>query len=196
MMLSKSFFTTRIDVIGASITFIGLCVGVWFGLLKSDSAAAELGDILGRQIDIQSEHSSLQKTVEYHLTEWRRLKDQAKAEGKLDDQAPVQDRLRAVREMADRHGWEDVQIMPVQWRRAADVAEQTFQISATADYIELMSFFRAFESDSAWADISHLNIRPAQKGNGANIQHCRVDMTLNFYSSYEDTDETRPPISP
>ena len=182
-MSSKRLVIPRVDGIGSILMVAGLCTFAWFGPLKADSAADELEQIRTAQLEMQTEHSRLQKAFERNVVEWRSLKEKARREGKLDEQLPVQERLRAVRELADSHGWRDVHIMPVQWRSAIDVAEQTFSISASASYHQLLSFFQAFERSDTWADISHLAIKPLLKEQSSE-QQCQLELTLNFYSSY------------
>ena len=176
---------TRIDVLGVAVTLVGAGVGLWFGVARSDSAAQELDLILDRRMDMQTEHSTLQNAIQRDQGEFQQLQKQARREGNLDDQKPVQVRLRGIRNMADQHGWSDVQIMPVQWRSAADVAEQTFSITAVAGYMELLAFAAEFEASSTWADVSHLSIEPLSKQKAADLQRCKLEVTLNFYSSYD-----------
>lgn len=182
-MSSKRHIIPRVDGIGSILVAAGLFTFAWFGSLKADSAAGELEEIRSSQIDLQTEHSKLQKAIERNVAEWRSFKEKAQLEGKLDEQLPVQERLRAVRELADAHGWRDVHIMPVQWRSAVDVAEQTFSISANASYHQLLSFFQAFERSDTWADISHLVIKPSEQEKSGEHE-CQLELTLNFYSSY------------
>lgn len=182
-MSLKRLVIPRVDGIGSILMAAGLCTFAWFGPLKADSAAGELEQIRNAQLEMQTEHSRLQRAIERNVAEWRSLKEKAEREGKLDEQLPVQERLRAVRELADSHGWRDVHIMPVQWRSAVDVAEQTFSISAGASYHQLLSFFRAFERSDTWADISHLVIKPLLQEQSGEHQ-CQLELTLNFYSSY------------
>ena len=186
----KSMIMPRVDAIGAMCAVLGICTVAWFSVLKSDSAADELEHITDSQGEMRTEHTRLQKTIQLNVAEWRKLKRQAEQEGKLDEQMPVQDRLRAVRELADRHGWADVHIMPVQWRSAIDVAEQTFSINSRADFRQLVSFFSAFEGSDTWADISHLTIEPLSGAKAKYDMDFRVDLTLNFYSSYVTHEES------
>ncbi|MCH8965168.1 MAG: hypothetical protein IIB58_09420 [Planctomycetes bacterium] len=192
-MDSPRVHVTLVDAIGGVVVLAALCVAACFGPLKAHSAADQLDQLMDQQSEMQTEYSRLQKIIEQNVAEWRTLKDQARREGKLDDQLPVQDRLRAVRELAERQGFNDIQIMPVQWRSAVDVAEQTFSLTATVGYIELMSFFKAFERSATWADISHLSIKPiavTPAGTGAGHgQQYDLEITVNFYSSYEQDDE-------
>ena len=198
-MDSSSVFIPRIDGIGGICAVVGVCVVAWFSLLKSDSAADELEHIRDSQLQMHTEHSRLQKAIQRNVSEWRKLKRQAEQEGKLDEQMPVQDRLRAVRELADQHGWADVHIMPVQWRSAIDVAEQTFSINSRASFRQMVAFFAAFERSDTWADISHLTVTPPaqrdQTGSAGDAQAKQddgfhVDLILNFYSSYVTSDES------
>lgn len=179
----------RIDAIGGAVVLLGICVAAWFGPLKADSAAEALEGITNTQLEMQAEHSQLQKAIQINMDQWRALKERAQREGNLDDQLPVQDRLRTIREMATRHGWHDLQIMPVQWRSAVDVAEQTFSISGRAGYHELISFFKSFEQSKTWADISHLSVEPIRGASVGGEMECRVELTLNFYSSYVNEDD-------
>lgn len=182
-MSSNRLVIPRVDGIGSILMVAGLCIFAWFGPLKADSAAVELEQIRSAQLEMQTEHSRMQKAIGRNVAEWRSLKEKAQREGKLDEQLPVQERLRAIRELAGQHGWRDVHIMPVQWRSAVDVAEQTFSISATVSYYQLLSFFQAFERSDTWADISHLAIKPLLKEQSGE-QQCQLELTLNFYSSY------------
>lgn len=188
----QGLFIPRVDGIGGTVVMLGICVAAWFGPLKADSAAEALEGITNTQHEMQAEHSRLQKAIQVNMDQWRALKEQARREGNLDDQLPVQDRLRTIREMAARHGWHDLQIMPVQWRSAVDVAEQTFSISGRAEYYELISFFKSFEQSETWADISHLSIEPVRDPSSHGEMECRVALTLNFYSSYVDEDGLSP----
>ena len=189
-MDSPRVHLTLVDAVGGVVVLAALCVAAWFGPLKAHSAADQLGELTDQQLEMQTEHSRLQKAIERNVAEWRTLKEEARREGKLDDQLPVQDRLRAVRELAERQGFNDIQIMPVQWRSAVDVAEQTFSLTATVGYLELMSFFRAFERSATWADISHLSIKPIAAPPAGRAQQYDLEITVNFYSSYEQDDET------
>lgn len=182
-MTSLRSMTLRIDALGGAVASLGLVAALWFGLLKSDSAAQELEQIKDQRIDMQTEHSKLQKMMQSIVAEQAALRATATREGHLDDPLPVQDRLRAVRERFDQHRWLDVQIMPQQWRSAVDVTEQSFTVTARAGYFEILSFFRAFETGSDWADISHLTIRPITSSNAASIGQYQLEMTLNFYSN-------------
>ncbi|MCH8854241.1 MAG: hypothetical protein IID41_16555, partial [Planctomycetes bacterium] len=117
-MDSPRVHVTLVDAIGGVVVLAALCVAACFGPLKAHSAADQLDQLMDQQSEMQTEYSRLQKIIEQNVAEWRTLKDQARREGKLDDQLPVQDRLRAVRELAERQGFNDIQIMPVQWRSA------------------------------------------------------------------------------
>ncbi len=189
-MRSNRLVMARIDGVGGAVVLAGICTVTWFGSLKTDSAADQLEQMRNNQLDMQVEHYRLQKAIERNVAEWRSLKEKAQREGNLDDQLSVQERLRAIREMADRHGWDDVQIMPVQWRSAIDVAEQTFSISSRATYYEMISFLKAFERSDTWADISHLAIKPIRTDHVHDEQQCQLELTLNFYSSYVPDGET------
>ncbi len=189
-MDSPRVHVTLVDAIGGGAVLAALCVAAWFGPLKAYSAADQLGQLTDQQFEMQAEHSRLQKAIERNVAEWQTLKEEARREGKLDDQLPVQDRLRAVRELAERQGFNDIQIMPVQWCSAVDVAEQTFSLTAKVGYFELMSFFKAFERSATWADISHLSIKQIAVTPAGYGQQFDLEITVNFYSSYEQGDET------
>ncbi len=180
---------TLVDAIGGAVALAALCVAAWFGPLKAHSAAEQLVQLTDQQLEMQTEHSRLQQAIERNVTEWRALKEDARREGKLDDQLPVQDRLRAVRELAERQGFDDIQIMPVQWRSAVDVAEQTFSLTAKVGFSELMSFLKAFERSATWADISHLSIKPIAATPADHRQLYDLEITVNFYSSFEQDSE-------
>lgn len=189
-MDSPRIHLTLVDAIGGVAVLAALCVAAWFGPLKAHSAADQLDQLMDLQAEMQTAHSRLQKAIERNVAEWQTLKEKARREGKLDDQLPVQDRLRAVRDLAERQGFNDIQIMPVQWRSAVDVAEQTFSITAKVGYFELMSFFKAFERSATWADISHLSIKQIAVTPAGHGQQFDLEITVNFYSSYEQGDET------
>lgn len=181
---------TKIDVVGSICTLLAVIVAVYFGLIKSDSAAEELHELRSRQIDAQAEHSQLQKITQRNLAEYRSMREAAAREGKLDDQLRVDQRISAFRNMVARHGWEGLQIMPLEWRSAADVGERSFKVTATCKYHELLAFFREFEESKVWADISHLQILPVEIVELGQEQRCTVELTLNFYESYTPSDQS------
>ncbi len=180
----------QVNVIGGVVVCLGIAMTVWFGALNTRSAASELSQIIDQQISLQTEHSKLQKKIGSYALEWEQLKEQAERQGNLDTQDPPEVRLRTIRQMAEGHGWRNIGIMPVQWRRVADVAEQTFSVTAEAPYAQFLLFLRAFESSSIWADISHLAVSPLPKDHLDKPQQCRLEITLNFYSSFEPEAKT------
>ena len=175
---------TPIDLAGGLLVVAGLSVMVWFGWLKRDSAALELDQIRNQTTDMQSEHSRLQKIIARSQLEYQQTKESAEREGKLVTQLDLEDRLRGFRDLTGHHGWTDLQIIPVQWRSAEDVAEQTFNVTATCTYEQLLNFFHDFEVSSNWADISYFKAAAAPKAFLDTPEQCTVEFTLHFYSGY------------
>ena len=188
--MSKGLDSSRIDAAGVVVVLSALAIAGWFGLFKTNSATAELHDVLDRQVDLQTQHSRLQKLIGKYATDWEQLKIEAESRGNLDTQEPPELRLRAIRRMAERHGWINLGIMPVQWRHVTDVAEQTFSITAEAPYTDILAFLKEFEESRLWADISHFTVKPIARRSIDDPKLCKLEITLNFYSSFDADDKS------
>lgn len=176
-------FMTPVDIGGPVAVLGAVSVMLWLGWFKTDSATVELARLRHHQMDKQAQHSALQKEIESNEAQYREHADLAQSEGKLEQESPIVQRLRSVRESALAVGWADWQMMPLKTSYAADVVEESFTVTAQAGYAQLGAFLQDFEGSAGWADISHLRIVPVARKTTDDMEKCDIELVLHFYRS-------------
>jgi hypothetical protein len=170
-----------VDAAGLTAVLCALATALWLTQLDPGSARAELADIRVRQLELQTDHSRLQRARQQAEDAIREQLAGAEAEGLIHGTERINDWLSAARQMAEAHGWRDVSYLPLADTRAQRYVEHRFAVSATARFADVLAMLVEFERSPHSAGISHLGLRPLDAAEPAGMGLCSVDLILDLY---------------
>jgi hypothetical protein len=134
-----------------------------------------------RQLELQTDHSRLQRARQHSEDAIRERLAEAAAEGLIHGTERINDWLSAARQMAEAHGWRDVSYLPLADTRAQRYVEHRFAVTATARFADVLAMLAEFERSPRSAGISHLSLRPLDGAETAGTGLCSVDLILDIY---------------
>lgn len=180
-----------VDAVGALVVTASLGMGVWYGLLNTDSASVQIHELSAGVAELDWNLTAAQSDLDALQAARRRLQEELGDRDLLPEQAPVERDLRAISALAGRNRLVLIEFTPAGSLRYPAVLEQRYRLTATGSFADYVRFLGDFEASSSWSDITYLKLASTDPRTGGG-KTC--ELTVSLYSAIrEQADEMTTP---
>ncbi len=172
-----------VDVVGGVLAGVLAASGTWHAFLRPNTAAAELSSLRGALADKTRDAA----TLEYELGKQKALEAERKevlsVTGTPPAEAPIEDHLRTLADLARRNAVRLAAVTPVGAAGYSGVREVRYHVAGQGAYADLTKLLREFEACDFWGDITHLRIGRLKNSPGEQAEEREMELTVGFYSA-------------
>ncbi len=177
--------TIVIDLLG-TVTLVAIVFwGAWYTFFKSNTAGSKV-DGLVKQVEATSTTlRTLEQDLDQRKSEHRDLLARATEREKLPSDIPIERTLADITLLAHRHGARMVGVSPLSEVHYPGVLEKRYRVTLEGTFQGMLGFFRDFENQDYWADVTYLKIEPAEQQDGVEARRM-AELTLSFFSAVNE----------
>jgi hypothetical protein len=182
-----------IDIIGGLLVGACIAVGAWFALGPPKDAAASLGPRKAEASALESDVSRIRMALRQARNSVEEARKKVDALGSLPQSVPIERDLDALAGVARSCHLTIGEVAPHATVDYPGVRELQYSIKGEGTFPDWMTFLRAFEEQSCWADVTHMKLEARKQSSPVATPRPRAELTISFYAACENEIEEAEP---
>lgn len=147
-----------IDVLGAAVALGCAGAGLRYGLLKPNSAPAQINDLSAEVEQLEETLVKMRAALDGQRATYSQREATLGERDLLPENTPVERDLRAISDLAQENRLELNDFTPVDTKRYPGVLEVRYRLRSSGRFADYLGFLRGFQGGSFWADIARLKL--------------------------------------